>query len=304
MLTARQMVTLATQSSVPPLHLSDLAKMYTVNPLSLRSVANLMQQQKTYLLCDVRSISLLSTVSSYTQLQSSFATAGALSKAELAQFASILSAASGSITSLSKDRKTVGIAGTLGSLAGLNAYRLDVLTGAAPLAPDTPQPRLTPDQWATLGKVLLGVGGVLILLSGVPAAAVLGIIVAILEGAGGAATAGELVAAGGALVTAAGAAAQGVGFFESVVDNPSATLCMCAPDGGVTNLPVDTTDADAGVLSLTVTPDPVAGYNATPVDVNSLPASGFTGATGAGGLTGATGASGFTGATGATGPSG
>ena len=35
MLTARQMITIATQSSVAPLHLSDLAKMYKISPVSL-----------------------------------------------------------------------------------------------------------------------------------------------------------------------------------------------------------------------------------------------------------------------------
>ena len=48
-LNARQLATIATRNSEPPLRLSDLREMYTVNPFSLRAIANLMEEQKTYL---------------------------------------------------------------------------------------------------------------------------------------------------------------------------------------------------------------------------------------------------------------
>jgi hypothetical protein len=65
MLTATQMVAIATRNGTPPMHLSGLAELYKVHPLSLRSVANLIDQQKTFMEYQVRDVSLVAKSKGY-----------------------------------------------------------------------------------------------------------------------------------------------------------------------------------------------------------------------------------------------
>jgi hypothetical protein len=83
MLTATQMVAIATRNGTPPMHLSGLAELYKVHPLSLRSVANLIDQQKTFLEYQVRDVSLVAKSKGYADLMSKWQAAGPPSKASL-----------------------------------------------------------------------------------------------------------------------------------------------------------------------------------------------------------------------------
>ena len=268
MLTARQMVIIATRSSVPPLRLSDLSKMYSVKPFSLRTIGNLMQQQKTYLQVQVRDLSLMKSVNSYSELQKSWATAPPPSKSTLQLFAKSLGAAGGSIKELSEFWHEVGIAGNLGSLASLNVYRLDTLAGVAPSAAIGslhPLVLTEGEQWLAVGTYLVTVGGLLIAVAGLPATLpALAVITAVGLTQSGLATAGIALALGGFVDLS-------VGMYVVVIDNPSATPSISAPSGSASNLPVDATDAGAGVLSTTGTPDAFASFNLPVLDINNLP---------------------------------
>jgi len=261
MLTAMQMSAIATQNSLPPWHLSGLSKMYNVKPFSLRNFAEVMQQQKTFLECDVRDMSLLDTVSTYSDLQNIWASSSQPSKATLQNLENALSAAGQScnITYLSKYHHKVGIAGLLGDLTNLKIYRVDILMddSSSVSALNRPKPRLTPGQWGAIAAA----GGLLITLTGGPAVAVPATY-ALLTGAG-LATWGEIVGAASVILTSASV-------VGGLVANFSGNTCVCQPSGSNANLPVDTTTADAGVLSSTTTPDAYASFNAPVVDVNDL----------------------------------
>lgn len=122
MLTARQMVSIATQKSQPPLHLSSLAKTYKVSPFSLRVIENLMHRQKAYFLCEARDISIMKTVKSYAELRNVWASSKP-SKATLEQLASILGASGASVKVVSELWRKVGIAGNVGGLASISALK-------------------------------------------------------------------------------------------------------------------------------------------------------------------------------------
>jgi hypothetical protein len=155
MLTATQMVAIATRNGTPPMHLSGLAELYKVHPLSLRSVANLIDQQKTFLEYQVRDVSLVAKSKGYADLMSKWQAAGPPSKASLQVLEKVVRAWGGSITYLSRYWNNVGIAGKLGGLAGVQALRLDLLTVAEAPASGGIRPfDLTPDQWAKLATVL------------------------------------------------------------------------------------------------------------------------------------------------------
>ena len=229
-----------------------------------------MQAQKTYLEFQVRDISLLSSVNSYAELQANWASSGHLSKATLQNLAIILTPTGGSITYVSQSWHEVGIAGMLGVLATLNAFRLDVLVGAAPAAPPVSKVLhldLTPDQWTKLAALLAGAGAVLITITGgagvVP--------VALLAVGTGSFSLTTVVSVLGLTLTAEGVAAGSLGLYESIVSNPSANVCASPPSGGIINLPIDASDAGSDVLSTTATPDAYVGYTSPAVDTNNLP---------------------------------
>jgi len=275
MLTARQMVTIATQSSVLPLRLSGLAKMYTVtSPLSLRTIANLMQQQKTYLEFEVRDISLLTApgVTSYATLQAAWTTGGHPSRATLEQLSTMLSGAGASITYVSEYWHKVGIAGKLGALAGLNVYPLNVLTGAS--APQSPQLRpqaLTPEEeeWLAIGAFLMGAAAVLLI---APAGiGFVGTTLAmlpepILIGTLSSAAATGLQALG-FTVGVAGVVVGGVGVVEVVADIIENFIAL--PSGTNVNTPVDPETANAGVLTITDVRDAYGGYSAPTIVITA-----------------------------------
>jgi hypothetical protein len=299
MLTARQMVSIATQSSVPPLHLSGLAKMYTVSPFSLRAIGNLMQQQKTFFVCEVRDLSLLTAASpvfqpprapnSYQELQAVWAASGQPSTASLQQLGKMLPASG--CTYLSEYWHEVGIAGNPGTLAGLNVYRLDVLAGfTVPAAesaraldgsppPPPPPPSPIGDGWSLVQKGLAGVAGTLIAYGNYGPRIADEALIAALTGAEISQYTWALavgISLGGVLAAATlgvGVGLLGVGIYELLVNNSTVTPSVSPPDGGYTNLPVDATNADAGVLSITTAVNPYAGYSSAPVDLNSLPSS-------------------------------
>jgi hypothetical protein len=276
MLTAGQMATIATESSIRPLHLSATSKMYKLSPLKLSSVENLMKQQKVYLQLQVRDISLLKTVSSYSQLQNVWATAPSPSKETLQQLSKALTLAGASIKSVSEYWRDVGIGGNLAGLAGMGVCRLDVLASApipGSVASHTTilKPELTPDQWGMLATFLLATGCVLAMLT--PVGEVAGIAVLVFEESSLVTTisAAQWGAVGAVTISAAGVAASGIGLYQSVVDNPSAAPVLCSPSASTSNFPVDSASADAGVLSMSGTPDAYASYNQPALNLDNLP---------------------------------
>ncbi len=264
MLTARQMVIIATRSSAPPLHLSGLAKMYTVSPFSLRAIANLLHQQKTYVLCYVRNLSLLSTVSSYAELQTAFFAPGQQpSQATLQNLANIVNAAGGSLHNLSQGWGMVCIAGTLEPLAGLTALDIKAAAASAPPSASSVRPlddSDPPSAWHDIFEGVSVLGGALITIALLPAdIPAAGLVILGLAAVG---------SFGGFQV---GSGLAQTGILQIFADNPSAPPPVFAVEGGYSDLPGGVASAASGVLTTTLTPDPIAGYTSAPVDVNSLP---------------------------------
>ena len=120
MLTIRQMVAIATQGGAAPVHVSALGKMFNVKPLSVRSIANLMENQKTYLEFRVIDKSVLTGTTSYADLQQkvmALVNSGHAQapKNDLQQLARrVVGAAGGSITYVSEYWGKVGIARNIG----------------------------------------------------------------------------------------------------------------------------------------------------------------------------------------------
>jgi hypothetical protein len=290
MLSAIQMVRIATRSNVLPLRVSDLGKMYSVKPLTLRAIAVLMEKQKTYLQCEIRDLSLLTSVNSYAEFQAKLPSLPAPSKATLQEVVKILGTA-GSIKTVSPDYKEIGIAGTLGPLASLTTLRLDVLVGVTPpmtehapklatgLRPE-PELSLTSGQWLALGGALATIGGIIIVAS-IGTAAVPAFLAYLVLGASEPAAAAGL--AGYAASVGIGAQLEGVYFLSvgiaetianalsTAASTSSATTCFCPPTGGTIDPPVDAGDAGSGVFSTTETPDAYVGYTSPDVNIASLP---------------------------------
>src|SRR5258708_4553195 len=128
MLTTQQLVAIEILSSTRPLHVGDLHKKFSPGPLSLRSIIHQVETRKATLFVQVRDTSILKSVTNLAQFQTAWKTS-VPSKATLAQLTQLLSANGGSITYLSKDWQTVGIAGTTGSLASTSGRFLDLKTG-------------------------------------------------------------------------------------------------------------------------------------------------------------------------------
>jgi len=270
------MVAIATQSSAPPLRLSDLAKMYKVSPFSLRMIANLMQQQKTYLQFDVRDISLLKTVKSYSELQASWATSAHPSMATLQQLSQTLSGAGASIKYVSDYWHQMGIAGNLGPLVGLNVYRLDLLAGSAPSTSDGLHPLdlSTGEKWLAVGGLAATVGLGLLAIASAPADLLVIAVITTLPGL----SADALAAAGISLFVAGSAVAIGsLGVMSFSVDPPTASnqpsspsVCICSPSGTDSDFPVDAGQADTGVLTTPDIGDAYAEYNSPDVNVSQM----------------------------------
>ena len=135
MLSAAEMVRLASKSVTPPFRLSSLKAMYKVQPLSLRAVATLMANQKTYFVCEVRDVSLLTTAASYDQFVSAWPAAAA-SQATLQQLGAMLESVGASMIYVSQDYRRVGISAPLGALGGITAYSLPALNALLTGSPD------------------------------------------------------------------------------------------------------------------------------------------------------------------------
>jgi hypothetical protein len=133
MLTVRQLVAIETQKIVPPLHVGDLRKKFGPGPLSLRSIIRQVGAKKTTLFVEVRDASILRSVTDLAQFQAAWRQS-APSKAMLVQFSQILSSTGASIVYLSRDWRTVGIAGAATSLAGSQYKVFDINTGLKDIA--------------------------------------------------------------------------------------------------------------------------------------------------------------------------
>jgi hypothetical protein len=274
MLTARQLVTIATGNTTPPFHLSDISKLYTIKPFSLRSAANLAHAQKTYLLLEIRDVGLLKNVSSYAQLEALFKPSGPRpSKATLVQLSKTLSAAGVSIKYVSSDFRRVGIAGTLESLAGVRVALMHPLAGPTPAAAQSTEAihteAVTPAQWvAILGGVVVVAAFVGALASGGALGAA---VVAVIQAT---ATVGQ------ANLVVASLAGTGAGVIGSIIAyeiagiSPAPVVCLPSQ---ASSLPVDASDAGTGVLTTQTSSGLDSGgifdaYQAPDVDASSLPA--------------------------------
>jgi hypothetical protein len=260
MLTASQLVAIATGNSNPPYRLSSLSKLYAMKPLSLRSVSNLMERQNCYVVCEIRDPAILKGVKTYSQLQDAFLKSGTPSKATLVKFSEILQKEGASIKYLSEDWRRVGIQGTLGgSLAGLHAYLIEN-PATAPNARDGAG-RLQPEDLAsnlsTISDGIIAFGGILLAVG----------LVGVTAGA-----AVPLIAVVGGGIAGFGAGVKiGIGISGFISDSNSAPLVVSLPSGNV-NLPINSEDAGSAIVT-NATTGSVSDIASTPaVDPSGLPA--------------------------------
>ena len=201
-----------------------------------------MAQQKVYYVCEVRDTSLLSSATSYSDLQSKFA-ASQPSKATLLNLSQLVSQAGGSIKYLSKDWRRVGIMGNLASLAGAHVYRIDALLQA--LSASQSEGRIRPED-VTGG--LKDIANAIAILIGViiagPALVEMGVSVLVAE---------VIVGIGGVAAGVIG----GFGFAELFSDSPNNNNYFNLPPGGapdqVGSPPFD--PLDAGSYTIAVLPE-------------------------------------------------
>jgi hypothetical protein len=126
MLTAKQLLGIATRRSVPPWRLGELRTIFKVpptTPLSLRSVLNGVQGQKVVFFVEVRDASILKSVHTLAELQAMWKKS-VPTKATWAQLSQILSSPGGSLKFLSNNWLSTGITGRVGSFAAVPTIRI------------------------------------------------------------------------------------------------------------------------------------------------------------------------------------
>jgi Tetrapyrrole (Corrin/Porphyrin) Methylases len=156
MLTAIQIAAITSQSLSFPLRLSSVLKLYRVRPLSLRTVAKLLETQTSYIVLEVRDPSILSS-----DIRTQWASA-VPSRQNLANLFTILNAKGCAVRYISQDWRRVGISGSAASLGRLNLFNLR--SQPAPEA-DTVLSRDTSDGEAKIIEALIAAGGVLVTLA-------------------------------------------------------------------------------------------------------------------------------------------
>jgi hypothetical protein len=134
MLTARQVISVITRSSIPPWHFSALRHKDGTR-LSLRDTINAISPKK--LICFIRLAdpTLLNVVNNVSDLRAKFATATP-SKATIDRLSQLLTSAGASIKYISQDWRVLGISGTVASFAGVPVTLLDnnTIAGAKDVA--------------------------------------------------------------------------------------------------------------------------------------------------------------------------
>jgi hypothetical protein len=143
MLTAKQMMAIATRNSAPPWRVSSLGTAFKGSslagpPLKLRALGDALGARKTTFFVQVRDLALASNLQKVAagqrpaQLASLWAKS-APSKSTLQALSGVLSATGGSIVSVSHDWQSVGIAGSTAALTAVRAISAsnadDLLTG-------------------------------------------------------------------------------------------------------------------------------------------------------------------------------
>lgn len=277
MLSARQVISIATLSKKPPLRLSHVTRMYKMKSVSLRSINKIMEQQKMYFLCEFRDtfvnewIPLLVVtpkglaISDYPAFYERFM-ALQPSKATLLQLSKIVNAVGGSIKYVSSDWRRVGIEGTMASLARVSVSSLDKWLKS--VQPESSKAKAGALQPQDIKSGLENIAG------GVVAGAATAVAVVKLPE--------ELflvVLSLGAITTAY---FIGEGIHEMYEDNPNVSTndYYGLPPGGVpqvTGPPFD--PLDAGTSTIAVLPQPPTDAGASgiptlqPVDVSNLPES-------------------------------
>jgi hypothetical protein len=118
---------LGTNNAYGPWRASDLRKQFGGGPISLRSVANIVGNQRVLVFLQVRPLSILDSAHSYDDLLYRWPTdtglAGDLQNA-INTLAGIVSSAGSSIVYVASDGQTVGISGTVNSLLNIQIQPL------------------------------------------------------------------------------------------------------------------------------------------------------------------------------------
>ncbi len=168
-LTVAQLAAISTRKP-PPWNLADLRKIYNIQgSLSLRSLINKVQEGNAVFYLQFRDFSLLNSVRDLDDLRAKW-NSSIPSKATLVQISAILSTVGASIVFADMRVGTIAVAGTFGSLAGLQVFRVDSQTidGVAHIAEGGIAVGTSGLGLVTLaGGVSAGEGATLLLVAGV-----------------------------------------------------------------------------------------------------------------------------------------
>jgi hypothetical protein len=175
-LTLKQTISIATHSSVPPWHASGLRKNYgTVgHSLSLLSVRDQLQAQKTIFILQIRDSSILSSSADFHALQANWASlnpAWTPTKESLASLFQVLNGNGLSVKKLSRDWRIIAITGTAASFASVPGVMVTDAGGGT--AGGNAVGGVTPlsGGWGEIGAGAAGFAGIL-MAAGVGAVAV------------------------------------------------------------------------------------------------------------------------------------
>jgi hypothetical protein len=265
-LTLAQTISIATQSAIPPWHASKLRAAGQTGNLSMRAIRDQVQSRHTIFLVQVRDASILKSSSSFSNLQANWKSLNSSfvpSRTSMANLLKSLSTAGVSVVALSKDWRTMWLAGPTSAFCAVQGVLLGDAIGSAP---QTAQGKfvehvLSPN-WtevvtglAVIGATCLAVGSLPVT---APVTAVLAIGVVLTEGVGI-----GLVADG-----AMGLAEAQPGTVTTS-PNPAQSFDTTGttPDGGVQDATVYGADSTVAAQQVATT-----ASAATPVTDTSLPA--------------------------------
>src|SRR5580658_3805560 len=127
-LTLSQLIALSTRSSAPPFRFSALRGIYNVGELSAKTLIEQLEATQAFFFTTVRDVALLISAGSYANAQAQWP-GSQPSKQTLEELAGILGSVGASLVYLSKDWRTVGMAGPIGGLAELKAVSIHDQTG-------------------------------------------------------------------------------------------------------------------------------------------------------------------------------